>query len=104
MSPAEAIGPPRPVPSEYYIRMSISSRHVDLNKSAANVPIRRRTTSIAPDDALILSHRANPARIAFSETTADVFDCIERFYNSKRRHSMIGYLSPMEYERKAEFA
>jgi transposase InsO family protein len=28
-------------------------------------------------------------------------DHIERFYNAKRRHSTIGYLSPMEFERKA---
>jgi transposase InsO family protein len=35
---------------------------------------------------------------------ADVFDYIERFYNSKRRHSTIGYLSPMEFERQAGFA
>src|SRR4051794_11955820 len=28
---------------------------------------------------------------------ADVFDYIERFYNPKRRHSTIGYISPMEY-------
>ena len=33
---------------------------------------------------------------------ADVFDYIERFYNPKRRHSTIGYVSPMEFERKAE--
>jgi putative transposase len=26
---------------------------------------------------------------------------IERFYNSKRRHSSIGYMSPMEFERQA---
>ncbi|HEY1982424.1 MAG TPA: IS3 family transposase, partial [Xanthobacteraceae bacterium] len=32
---------------------------------------------------------------------ADVFDYIERFYNNKRRHSTIGYLSPMEFEMKA---
>jgi hypothetical protein len=30
----------------------------------------------------------------------DVFDYIERFYNPKRRHSTIGYLSPMELERQ----
>ncbi|RYF12630.1 MAG: IS3 family transposase [Deltaproteobacteria bacterium] len=30
---------------------------------------------------------------------ADVFDYIERFYNPRRRHSTIGYLSPMEFER-----
>jgi putative transposase len=38
------------------------------------------------------------------EARADVFDYIERFYNSKRRHSTIGYLSPMEFERKAGLA
>lgn len=32
---------------------------------------------------------------------ADIFDYIERFYNPKRRHSTLGYLSPMEYEMKA---
>ena len=34
---------------------------------------------------------------------ADVFDYIERFYNPRRRHSTLGYLSPMEFERQAEF-
>src|SRR6516164_2844084 len=38
-----------------------------------------------------------------NEAKADVFDYIERFYNSKRRHSTIGYLSPMEFERQARF-
>jgi hypothetical protein len=30
-----------------------------------------------------------------------VFDYIERFYNPKRRHSTIGYMSPMEFEKRA---
>jgi putative transposase len=38
------------------------------------------------------------------EAKADVFDYIERFYNPKRRHSTIGYLSPMEFERQAGVA
>lgn len=38
------------------------------------------------------------------EARADVFDYIERFYNTKRRHSTIGYLSPMDFERKAGLA
>ena len=38
------------------------------------------------------------------EAKADVFDYIERFYNPKRRHSTIGYLSPMEFERQAGLA
>jgi putative transposase len=35
---------------------------------------------------------------------ADVFDYIERFYNIVRRHSTIGYLSPVEFERKVGLA
>lgn len=35
---------------------------------------------------------------------ADVFDYIERLYNTIRRHSTIGYLSPVEFERKAGLA
>ena len=38
------------------------------------------------------------------EAKADVFDYIERFYNPKRGHSTIGYLSPMEFERQAGLA
>jgi putative transposase len=38
------------------------------------------------------------------DAKADVFNYIERFYNPKRRHSTIGYLSPMEFERRAGFA
>ena len=33
------------------------------------------------------------------EARADMFDYIERFYNSICRHSTIGYLSPVEFER-----
>jgi putative transposase len=39
-----------------------------------------------------------------NEARADVFDYIERFYNAVRRHSTIGYLSPVEFERKAGLA
>ena len=38
------------------------------------------------------------------EARADVFDYIERFYNPKRRHSTIGYLSPVEFENAAMLA
>jgi len=38
------------------------------------------------------------------EAKADVFDYIERFYNPKRRHSTLGYLSPMEFEMRAQLA
>ena len=35
---------------------------------------------------------------------ADVFDYVERFYNPTRRHSTLGYLSPMDFERQAQVA
>ena len=38
------------------------------------------------------------------EARADVFDYIERFYNPKRRHSTIGFVSPMEFERQVGLA
>jgi putative transposase len=38
------------------------------------------------------------------EARADVFDYIERFYNSARRHSTLGYLSPVEFENRAQLA
>jgi putative transposase len=38
------------------------------------------------------------------DAKADVFDYIERFYNPKRRHSTLGYISPMEFEMKAGLA
>lgn len=39
-----------------------------------------------------------------AQAKADVFDYIERFYNPRRRHSTLGYLRPIEFERQAELA
>ena len=39
-----------------------------------------------------------------SDAKADVFDYIERFYNPICRHSTLGYISPIEFERKAGVA
>ena len=36
------------------------------------------------------------------QARADVFDYMECFYNPRRRHSTIGYLSPMDFETLAE--
>lgn len=39
-----------------------------------------------------------------NEARSDVFDYIERFYNPHRRHSKLGYISPMEFEERAKRA
>ena len=36
-----------------------------------------------------------------AQARADVFDYIECFYNPRRRHSTLRYLSPMEFEATA---
>ncbi len=34
------------------------------------------------------------------EAKADVFDYVERWYNPQQRHSTLGYLSPIAFERQ----
>jgi putative transposase len=34
------------------------------------------------------------------DAKADIFDFIERFYNRKRSHGYLGYLSPVAYENR----
>lgn len=38
------------------------------------------------------------------QARADVFDYIERFYDPTSRHSTLGYLSPIDFERRAGVA
>lgn len=47
------------------------------------------------------SHRLYSTR---AEAKGDVIDYIEMFYNSRRRHSYLGYVSPMEFETRAAVA
>ena len=39
-----------------------------------------------------------------AEARTAVFEYIEAWYNPRRRHSTLGYLSPIEFERSTRFA
>lgn len=39
-----------------------------------------------------------------NDAKADVFDYIERFHDPTRRHSTLGYLSPIQYEQQMRLA
>jgi putative transposase len=49
---------------------------------------------------LLASHRFKTQ----TEAQSTVFEFIEGFYNPRRRHSSIGYLSPIDYERRHQAA
>ena len=47
------------------------------------------------------TERLSRSRYATREQArADVFDYIERFYNPRRRHSVLGYVSPVQFDQK----
>ena len=66
---------------------------------------RLRTISVCISHSCAVGERtARKTYRTRDEAKADVFDYIERFYNAKRRHSTIGYMSPMEFEMQAGLA
>ena len=49
---------------------------------------------------LLVKHRfTNPREAALA-----VFDFIEGFYNPRRRHTSLGFISPLEFERRSHAA
>jgi transposase InsO family protein len=47
----------------------------------------------------LLPHRWRKVYRTKTQARADVFDYIEGFYNPVRRHSTLGYVSPLEFEK-----
>ena len=68
------------------------------------VPLRLLRRDLQPLASLKTERVRRKVYRTRDEARADVFDYIERFYNPKRRHSTIGYVSPAEFERMAELA
>jgi putative transposase len=66
-------------------------------------PIRQRLGQCGNGKLVLVAQDGATARKIYrtrNEARADVFDYIERFYNAPQRHSTIGYVSPVELERK----
>ena len=55
------------------------------------------TTETSPAKTELVYQRRFATR---EEAREAIFDFIEVFYNRERRHSSLGYVSPMEYEMK----
>jgi hypothetical protein len=72
--------------------------------------LRRHGDELSPGTLYPVLHQleaagyVEPARDATWTTRAhaqrDVFDYLERFYNGQRRHSALGYRSPLTFERR----
>jgi putative transposase len=57
--------------------------------------------SSPPLRAELVGHERYPTR---EPAEASIGDYIGRFYNARRRHPYLGYLSPLEFELKAQVA
>ena len=79
-----------------------------FSRRAVGTPMVRETMARSAMERFLSSLKTErTARKAYrtrDQARADVFDYIERFYNPRRRHSTLGYLSPMEFEARAMLA
>jgi uncharacterized protein YcbK (DUF882 family) len=73
------------------IKISSGYRSPELNKLIGGAKASQHNIGQAVD-------------IDLDGKNAEVFDYIERFYNPTRRHSTLGYLSPIDFERQANVA
>ena len=91
------------------LRRALASMKRPLTTAAAPNLSRSESTAFSP-----LSRRCSPlkktertARKTYrtrDAARADVFDYVERWYNPRRRHSTLGYLSPIAFEAQEALA
>lgn len=86
------------------IRASSSGPDGRSRNRLLDEPIRKQRGDGALLSSLKTERFARKVYRSRDAARADVFDYIERFYNTVRRHLTIGYLSPVEFERKVGFA
>lgn len=75
----------------------------------ARVVEQRRGRIYAVERPIIAHIDPKPGRIGLhlghdGQAKADLFDYIECFYNPTRRHSTLGYVSPIDFEMDADVA
>ncbi len=66
--------------------------------------VRDKTAMESFFSSLKTDHTARKVYRSRSDTKADGFDYIEHFYDTTRRHSTLGYLSPIQYEQQTRLA
>ncbi len=88
--------------SEQFQRLMADHCVICLMSRSGNVWDNAATESFS--SSLKTERTARKVYRSMDEAKADVFDYIERVYNPKRRHSTIGYMSPMKCERQAGLA
>jgi len=90
--------------SEQFQRLMADSRIVCSMSRSGNVWGQRGDGELLLCSLKTRAHRAQGLIDQGTRPGQIVFDYIERFYNAIRRHSTIGYLSPVEFERKVGLA
>ena len=85
----------------------VATSYQNLLKDHRMIPSMSRTANCwdnAPMESFFATLKKelvyNTVYYTRKEAELSVFHYIEGFYNTKRRHSSIGYLSPLEYEQK----
>lgn len=85
----------------------VPAPHDRAGRHLFDEPIRQLLGQCGDGELLLLAEDGAKARKTYrtrDEARADVFDYVERFYNAKRRHSTLGYLSPLAFEEQAALA